>query len=454
MSTKLLVFLLIPVFFMELSYGQEWEWQPQQCSGINSNFVVASIAAVDENVVWAVLDTAVDESPAPNFTPKFLRTTNGGTTWKTGTVTGVKNTVILDICAIDSNTAWVATNDMAGSGGIYKTTDGGASWTQQASMNCGRIHFFDANNGVEILQTNIYTTNDGGTTWTRVPSSNIPAMLAGEFCIMYSGNNSCARLGDAIWFGTTKGRVYRSLDRGHSWEVFNTSLGEFDVINSIAFKDESNGLAGCALNSINFNPKNMVTKTYNKGRTWTTLSAWTQVTPACIAYMPGTSGTYVVVSPADNGESPGTSITNDNGATWTKIDNNQYNAVAFVAPNVGWAGGFTTENHGGMYKWTESTAVTDQNIAENVPQEYHLNQNYPNPFNPTTTIEFSIPRAGFVTLKIYNVVGEEVTTLVSEELSSGSYKYDWNATGHESGVYFYKIEDSNFVMTKKCLLIK
>ena len=82
-----------------------------------------------------------------------------------------------------------------------------------------------------------------------------------------------------------------------------------------------------------------------------------------------------------------------------------------------------------------------------------LKQNYPNPFNPTTSIEFSLPYTDFVTLKIYNILGEEVATLVSEKLAAGQYKYDWDASGLASGVYLYKLQTENFVEIKKMLLI-
>ena len=85
---------------------------------------------------------------------------------------------------------------------------------------------------------------------------------------------------------------------------------------------------------------------------------------------------------------------------------------------------------------------------------FQLRQNHPNPFNPTTNIEFSIPISEFVTLKIYNVLGEEVTTLVSEKLTAGKYKYKWDVGGLASGMYFYKLEAGNFVQTKKMLLIR
>ncbi|MCP4429439.1 MAG: T9SS type A sorting domain-containing protein, partial [Gammaproteobacteria bacterium] len=95
---------------------------------------------------------------------------------------------------------------------------------------------------------------------------------------------------------------------------------------------------------------------------------------------------------------------------------------------------------------------------EQLPKTYSLNQNYPNPFNPSTTVEFALPHAGFVTLKIYNILGKEVATLVSERLTAGKYEYQWDASregGVASGVYFYRLQtESDFVQTKKLLLLK
>jgi len=94
-------------------------------------------------------------------------------------------------------------------------------------------------------------------------------------------------------------------------------------------------------------------------------------------------------------------------------------------------------------------------VAEgDVPLVFSLGQNYPNPFNPSTTIEFSLPHTGFVTLKVYNILGEAVATLVNEELNVGTYTTQWNASGVASGVYFYRLQAGDFVDTKKLLLLK
>jgi hypothetical protein len=98
------------------------------------------------------------------------------------------------------------------------------------------------------------------------------------------------------------------------------------------------------------------------------------------------------------------------------------------------------------------TKIEDENI---ILSEYILNQNYPNPFNPITTIAFDLPKSSKVTLKIFNILGEEVATFVSDRLSAGSYSYDWSRTGGiASGVYLYRLQAGNFVETKKMVLMR
>jgi hypothetical protein len=96
----------------------------------------------------------------------------------------------------------------------------------------------------------------------------------------------------------------------------------------------------------------------------------------------------------------------------------------------------------------------EKNEIANPPAQYFLNQNYPNPFNPITTIEFSIPKTEFVTIKIFNLLGQKVVTLVSDKLNSGNYKYTWDASCFASGIYYYKIEAGSFIQTKKLILLK
>ncbi len=106
----------------------------------------------------------------------------------------------------------------------------------------------------------------------------------------------------------------------------------------------------------------------------------------------------------------------------------------------------------------KQVVALNQTVHDNVtelPKTFGLAQNYPNPFNPTTTIEFSVPKTEFVTLKIYNLLGQEVANLVSEKLTAGKYKYDWDAGRLASGVYLYQLKtDQGFSQTRKLILMK
>jgi Secretion system C-terminal sorting domain len=105
------------------------------------------------------------------------------------------------------------------------------------------------------------------------------------------------------------------------------------------------------------------------------------------------------------------------------------------------------------------TDVEDESENNTLPEEFSLNQNYPNPFNPTTMIKFTIPYVGAyrntpVQLKVYDILGNEITTLVNEEKSPGVYEVEFDATGLPSGIYFYQLHAGSFVQTKKMILLK
>ncbi len=105
----------------------------------------------------------------------------------------------------------------------------------------------------------------------------------------------------------------------------------------------------------------------------------------------------------------------------------------------------------GFIKVTDIVNVKNE---ENLPIQYSLCQNYPNPFNPSTTISFSIPKQEFVTLKVYDVLGKEIATLVNQELAADNYTKTFNASGLSSGIYFYSLKAGSFVETRKMILVK
>ena len=93
-------------------------------------------------------------------------------------------------------------------------------------------------------------------------------------------------------------------------------------------------------------------------------------------------------------------------------------------------------------------------ISTEIPNTFYLDQNYPNPFNPVTKIRYDIPNSGNVSLKIYDNIGREVKTLVNEFKDAGYYTVEFNGSNFASGIYYYKLETSNFTATKKMILLK
>lgn len=146
--------------------------------------------------------------------------------------------------------------------------------------------------------------------------------------------------------------------------------------------------------------------------------------------------------------------------------------VEFTNLNLLSAGYFTPTTYRGAFdpalplnqQWTASwtnfdpqntnytTGVTE--IGGELPSKFTLDQNYPNPFNPSTIIRFSVPVAGRVTLKIYNTLGQEISTLVEGELTTGSYETEFDASGNSSGVYYYRLASSSYSETRKMLIVK
>ncbi len=102
---------------------------------------------------------------------------------------------------------------------------------------------------------------------------------------------------------------------------------------------------------------------------------------------------------------------------------------------------------------TASTVDVKENVID-LPKSYALQQNFPNPFNPVTQIKYQIPKSSFVTLKIYNILGREIATLVNEERSAGYYSATFNAVNLPSGIYFYKLQAGNYSSVKKLVLLK
>ena len=131
-------------------------------------------------------------------------------------------------------------------------------------------------------------------------------------------------------------------------------------------------------------------------------------------------------------------------------------------PGIGVISSPSHINEAGFWYQAQDFITTIEQISNELPKQFRLEQNYPNPFNPSTTIEFALPKSSFVTLKVYNLLGEEVATLFAEQRSAGIHKLNWDAKGLASGVYLYRLEARDpstgsgqvFVQAKKLILMR
>jgi len=142
------------------------------------------------------------------------------------------------------------------------------------------------------------------------------------------------------------------------------------------------------------------------------------------------------------------------GINWEKEQmkyNSNISDIRFVNDSSGLAVG----DYGKIIKYGRYKVVsTIKNDYPYLPKNYALYQNYPNPFNPSTIIRYSIPKTCYVLLKVYNILGKEVATLVNQEKTTGNYEINFYANNLSSGVYFYRIQAGNFTDTKKFVLLR
>ena len=304
-----------------------------QTSGVNVR--LRGVSAVSERVAWA--------SGAGST---VLRTVDGGQTWHKLTVT-TDALEFRDIDAIDAHTAYVLATGNGPASRIYKTTDAGKTWTlqfknedQKAFLDA--MSFWDANHGIVFGdsvdgQLYIMMTVDGGRVWSRVPTANLPRALENEGAFAASGTNIAVFGTSHAWIGTgasAKARVFRTADRGRTWQVAETPLaaGPSAGIFSIAFRDAKHGvIAGGDYRKEQEAVDNLAV-TNDGGVTWTLvkgLSGFRSV----VAYVPGTK-TLVALGPS------GGDYSTDDGQTWTPITGPGFDTFSFVPrKSIGWGAG-------------------------------------------------------------------------------------------------------------------
>jgi photosystem II stability/assembly factor-like uncharacterized protein len=415
--------------------------------------------AIDENILWIC-----------TLNGYAYRSTDGGQNWQQSTQV-TSNESIFSIAAIDSMKAFVCGGNLMppyGNAKIYRTTDGGQSWdTVYTAIGAvtfwNLIHFFDAQNGIAMSDPPnsgqpfvIVKTTDGGQNWTQI--SNPPTPNPNEL-----GMISSFQFFDEMngWFGTNNGgRIFRTTDGGQNWTGY-PSGNTNGRIYSVNFVSPTTGVRAC-------NASPFLTRTTDGGQSWTPVvnfpvSNITGLGRGTVASTMLRSQIWVY-GEASTAPTPFMITSTDSGQTWqqqTLPDLSGEGIGALTAAVFGdsvrvWAATIkpVTYDSGGQILTYADIISSVNERSTTITSDYRLEQNYPNPFNPITTIEFDLPKSSEVSLKIFNILGEEVTTLVSDRLSAGSYSYEWDASNLASGVYLYRLQAGDYIQTRKMVLMR
>jgi photosystem II stability/assembly factor-like uncharacterized protein len=357
-----------------------------------------------------------------------LKTTDKGETWISKSGGGTS------IYFIDSLVGWITRLN----GRPYKTTNGGETWIEQTNLNLFQTRdvFFRNHIIGFILESNkLYKTTNGGDNWFLI--SNITGFsVAAKF----------RHFTDSILF-ITGYATYRSLDGGENWTLFNEVTGirinNFNLLNGgLGF---AVGEIGMLLKYQDDDVPVELIMLDHKIFIDQIILNWLTVTEI------NNRGFYVEKSfDCYNWDEIG--FVNGMGTTTEKnyysfTDNNINAAIQYYR--------LRQVDYNGEYQY--SAVVEIKTHFQNL--KFNLFQNYPNPFNPSTKISFSIAMNSIVTIKIFDMLGKEITTLINKDMAAGSYNIEFNASGYPSGVYFYKLiaEGANgeiFSSVKKMMILK
>jgi photosystem II stability/assembly factor-like uncharacterized protein len=426
--------LFSSINLLQAQWVQTWEWDsglPSISEPVNT-FIVSGtnifagkkgvvLFSTDKGASWTVgylplantIGTVNVYSLAVSGSNLFAGTdggvflsTNNGTNW-TAVNNGLTNTSVNSLVVSGYNLFGESENS-----GIFLSTNNGTSWSAVDSglTNINRV-FTLAVSGTNVFAgTNrgVFLSTNNGTSWTQVDSGLTPVGTTS-----YVNVNAFAVYGSNIFAGAYGG-VYLSTNNGKNWAKVDsglTSVGTNPYVNV-------NNLAVSGTNIFAGTSDGRVFITTNNGTNWIDESSGLtgQTITSIIA-----CDTYLII-----------------GVSYSIKNQSNQNIPA-----------------SGIMRQPLSEMITSVKGGKGeIPTKISLSQNYPNPFNPSTNISFSIPSKSFVTLKVFDIIGRELATIVSEQLSEGTYSRQWNAAMMSSGIYFYRLQSGTYSETKKLILLK
>ncbi len=375
----------------------------------------------------------------PSSTGKqILYTSNNGNNWIPMGTGGTEE--FFGISMINGNTGYASANNSK----VFKTTDGGNNWvmmTQPSGSNYSlySMEFINENTGwvcvnySSVSAGNVFKTTNGGINWSQhtLAVTNPGSIMSCDFVNENTG---------FVSINSSNKPVYKTTDGGLNWTPYTTGLT--GLIYKVRALDSNLVFAVTSAGT------NRVAKSTNGGVNWTLILVPVVADYRSIDFKDANTG-YIC-----GNSTTVVSRTTDGGTTWSF-----QNVHTITTGNVFVTSGDTAYVTGGLTSILRAAGNTLTGVRYNgniIPNNYELKQNYPNPFNPSTTIEFNLPEAGLISIKIFDITGREINSEINNlSLNAGNFKYAFNGSSLSSGIYFYSLSvNGNIISTKKMLLIK
>ncbi len=400
---RLLLIIFICTTLIQNTLNAQWIQNSQAFGG-----QVEAFASIGANLFAASYGGGV-----------FLSTDNG-TSWK-AVDSGLTSTNVW--CLAASGTKLYAGTYLGA--GVYVSTNNGTTWnTANAGLNYQSVFqiLVDSTKLFAGTDYGAYLSTNGGGSWSLIG--------LGQY-----GSTLSFALGDTtLYAGTSYGEVYRWGNSPGNWT-------QTDTLYSLSISSLA------ASGSVLFAGSEYVFRSSDRGAKWTTDSAGM---PTGIVRTFTIIGTNIFA-----GTDQGIYKSSINGEGWT-AENTGLGAYPYdnIDAIIAFAGYLFVGTNIGEYRRALSEVTGVPMSQEGLPNRYALMQNYPNPFNPSTVINYQLPNSSFVTLKIYNVLGEEVVTLINGVEEAGYKSVLWSPNNIADGVYFYRLTAGSFSQTRKLLLVK
>jgi len=434
------------------------EWLPSTIFD-DSAASITSVQYITENLIYAsgaYWTLAVDDPKKHIINPS------------------INNNLFLKMKKFSESKGLFSTNSLEQKGGFYKSTDGGITWNRSGNIPDSitfiiEQKFIDEQTGYLCAKgknwqfESVLKTTDGGNSWENIltikPETGDTNGIVDVTSFELVSDIEFIVAGNGIFNGSLKTFIYRTTNGGNDWNEISIPSSLLGQINDIAFDGTSSAYIS------GYEGVSGMVRTIDEGNNWfaiqpdtlnflyTGIDVLHENTDAVI-----TCG-YLIEQA--NPQFIATSY--DGGSSWEKNYLNggfePYNCY-FLDNGLKYViGGSLLQ--GAIYKNSDLVSVDDDNYQ--IPSLTSLEQNYPNPFNPSTKIHYSIPcvvethrdaALQMVTLKVYDILGNEIATLVNEQQAPGYYEIDFNSSSLASGVYFYKLQYDNNVSVKKMIMMK